>query len=183
MKKIMFIRGFSLVELAVALGIILLLAAILTPVFVSAKEASKRSASLSNLYQIHLAISLYRQEWEGGAGSIEALGLPPLSPFSTAEAVLPGTAALWYSPCGSHPDAPIEKGRGRLHALYGDETPWWNAYMLAGESAPLIADFHCNSQSVALETPFEPYRVHYVTLMGSAMARVTVGRFKPYDLR
>jgi len=183
MKKTKIARAFSLVELAVALGIIMLLAAILTPVFVSAKEASKRSASLSSLKQLHLAISLYRQEWEGGGGAKEGLGLPPLSPFGTAEAALPGTAALWFSPCGWHPDGPFENRRGRIHALYGDEVPWWNAYMLAGESTPLIADFHCNGQSVTLETPFEPYRVQYVTMMGSAVSKMTAGRFKPFDLR
>jgi len=54
-----FDKGFTLIELLVVIAIIAILAAILFPVFTSAKEAGKRSACLSNLRQISTAFDLY----------------------------------------------------------------------------------------------------------------------------
>jgi len=51
--------GFTLIELLVVIAIIAALAAILFPVLAQAKSAAKRSASLSNLQQIGVAVSLY----------------------------------------------------------------------------------------------------------------------------
>lgn len=174
--------GVSLIELVTVLAIIMVLAAILLPVFVRARESAQRSASLNNLKQIHLAMTVYRQDWEGDAGSAEGLGLPPLSPFSTAEAALPATEELWFSPCGRHKGGPSAHGRGRLHAVY-DFFEWRQAYAIGGESTPYILDFHCNDKSIVLESPFQLYRVHFITLMGSASNRMTYGKFSSFDLR
>ncbi len=51
--------AFTLVELLVVIGIIALLAALLFPVFNSARGAARRSACQSNLRQLLLAASLY----------------------------------------------------------------------------------------------------------------------------
>jgi prepilin-type N-terminal cleavage/methylation domain-containing protein/prepilin-type processing-associated H-X9-DG protein len=55
-------RGFTLIELLVVIAIIAILAAILFPVFISAKEASKRSACCNNLRQIGAALALYTSD-------------------------------------------------------------------------------------------------------------------------
>lgn len=52
-------RGFTLIELLVVIAIIAILAAILFPVFARAKEAAKKTASISNLKQIGLAWNMY----------------------------------------------------------------------------------------------------------------------------
>lgn len=52
-------RGFTLIELLVVVSIIAVLAAILFPVFMQAKESAKRTACVSNLRQIALASHLY----------------------------------------------------------------------------------------------------------------------------
>lgn len=57
--------AFSLLELVVAMAILAAIAAILFPVFARAKENSRRSACMSNLHQIGLAISMYRADWDG----------------------------------------------------------------------------------------------------------------------
>ena len=52
-------KGFTLIELLVVVAIIAILAAILFPVFAQAKEAAKKTASLSNLKQVGTASFLY----------------------------------------------------------------------------------------------------------------------------
>jgi len=52
-------RGFTLIELLVVIAIIAILAAILFPVFAQAKEAAKKTADLSNLKNLNLAIIMY----------------------------------------------------------------------------------------------------------------------------
>ena len=68
-------RGFTLIESMVVISIIVLLAAIMLPVLASAKKMAKRTRSISNMHQIHMAVLLYAEAepYEGPLG----LGLPP----------------------------------------------------------------------------------------------------------
>jgi len=52
-------RAFTLIELLVVIAIIAILAAILFPVFAQAKQAAKKTASLSNVKQIGTSMHLY----------------------------------------------------------------------------------------------------------------------------
>ncbi len=75
-------RGITLAELLVVIGIIILLAALLFPVLLSARSEARKNACINNLKQLWTAIELYRQDWngidpiEGVAISIHKLGLP-----------------------------------------------------------------------------------------------------------
>jgi prepilin-type N-terminal cleavage/methylation domain-containing protein/prepilin-type processing-associated H-X9-DG protein len=55
-------RGFTLIELLVMVAIIAILAAILLPVFASAREAARKTACLSNMRQIGMAIEMYSND-------------------------------------------------------------------------------------------------------------------------
>lgn len=57
--------GFTLIELLVVIAIIAVLAAILFPVFVSAKAKARDTMCLSNLYQIGTAFKNYNSDWNG----------------------------------------------------------------------------------------------------------------------
>lgn len=52
-------RAFTLIELLVVIAIIAILAAILFPIFVSAKAAANRAASLSNFKQLGSSMAMY----------------------------------------------------------------------------------------------------------------------------
>ena len=56
--------GFTLIELLVVIAIIAILAAILFPVFAQAKQAAKKTQSLSNAKQIGTAMQLYAGDYD-----------------------------------------------------------------------------------------------------------------------
>lgn len=55
-------RGFTLIELLVVIAIIAILAAILFPVFVRARESGQRTACANNLRSIHQALAMYADD-------------------------------------------------------------------------------------------------------------------------
>jgi prepilin-type N-terminal cleavage/methylation domain-containing protein len=57
-------RGFTLIELLVVIAIIAILAAILFPVFAKAKASAKKTASLSGIKQIALALQMYSTDYD-----------------------------------------------------------------------------------------------------------------------
>lgn len=81
-------RGFTLVELLVAIAIIGILAAILFPVFVRARENARRTGCLNNLKQIGLAIMQYTQDYdERYPASFDG----KMSPLTYVTQSIPGT--------------------------------------------------------------------------------------------
>lgn len=56
--------GFTLIELLVVIAIIAILAAILFPVFTTAKERAKMASCQSNLSQIAKAMKMYGSDWD-----------------------------------------------------------------------------------------------------------------------
>jgi len=57
--------GFTLIELLVVVAIIALLAAILFPVFTTAREKARSSACQANLKQLGMAFTMYSQDYDG----------------------------------------------------------------------------------------------------------------------
>lgn len=57
--------GFTLIELLVVIAIIAILAAILFPVFMSAREAARQAACANNLSQLGKAATMYADDYSG----------------------------------------------------------------------------------------------------------------------
>ena len=57
-------KGFTLIELLVVIAIIVILAAILFPVFARARENARRSSCQSNLKQLALGVAQYTQDYD-----------------------------------------------------------------------------------------------------------------------
>jgi prepilin-type N-terminal cleavage/methylation domain-containing protein/prepilin-type processing-associated H-X9-DG protein len=83
-------RAFTLIELLVVIAIIAILAAILFPVFAQAKNAAKKSASISNMRQVGMATMLYLQDSDDV--------MMPLYYFDTNNLSIPSTQGFYYWP-------------------------------------------------------------------------------------
>lgn len=69
-------RGFSMIELLVAMSVLAVLAAILVPTITKAKEAAKVSECLSNMRQIGVGLHAYIEEYNGKFPAAVSYGSP-----------------------------------------------------------------------------------------------------------
>lgn len=96
-------RGFTLIELLVVIAIIAILAAILFPVFVAAKENAKKASCQSNEKQWGSAILMYTSDWHGTL---------PYGQTIIQRPVPPGNSLAQTAYCWSEAVYPYVKGRG-----------------------------------------------------------------------
>lgn len=59
------LRAFTLVEMIVVIAILIVLVALLYPVYEKSRERARRVACMANLRQLGIAIHLYSGEWDG----------------------------------------------------------------------------------------------------------------------
>ena len=78
----LFQRGVTLMEVLAALGVIVVLIAIVAPVLVTAKIKAKESSDLNELHQLGLAGAMYHDqygEFPTGTAPLVSSGLAPAS--------------------------------------------------------------------------------------------------------
>lgn len=84
-------RGFTLIELLVVIAIIAILAAILFPVFMNAREKARQTACISNMNQLSKAFRMYLDD---SNGQYPLLG--NLDVFAKQGENNPGGAWIWF---------------------------------------------------------------------------------------
>lgn len=133
--------GFTLIELLVVVAIIAILAAILFPVFASAREAAKKTQCVSNSRQIGMALMMYLADNDGvypihyAYNSVPAAGQPghkgvevELAPYiPTPPSVDPSTNQE-FTPLSGIFKCPMDSGGPYTALDVPGSTSYWNAY-------------------------------------------------------
>lgn len=90
------VTGFTLIELLVVIAIILILAAILFPVFARAREQARKASCQSNLKQIGLGIAMYVQDYDE-TYPMGRMGNQPNLEWYTSVGLAGNRAAYWFT--------------------------------------------------------------------------------------
>jgi len=157
--------GITFVETMAVTLIIIVISAALIPVFRAVKERSLIQSSCMRLKQLHVAITLYRTDWDsGGYANQYAAGLPPYSYVYASHFGL--GKGFFVSPCGYKPS--IEGNLNHLSYQYAP-SPYesFSKYLSEHlEESLVMNDPHCNPDDIAYNSPFLPKRGLGVVLSG-----------------
>src|SRR5687767_13902578 len=95
-------RGFTLIELLVVIAIIAILAAILFPVFASARDKARQSRCIANVKQLAMAVEMYVDDYDEFFPMVGYLVSEKGSPcfFGLDRIIYPYTknAQIWHCP-------------------------------------------------------------------------------------
>lgn len=181
-------RGFTILEALIALAIIAITAALLTPVFLAAKNRSRVNVAASNLRQLHMAVEIYRSNWDGGGnfGTLAQMGLPTFEHWTNTYLGLGRNVV--HSPCGFDQTI-FETGPGG--SIAGDvfyAPPWYDPARVAGsgsnlehylmeyrDNAVLFCDPYCNPKGTRFTAQFLSKRGLAVLLSGQLINRFRSG--------
>lgn len=130
--------GFTLIELLVVIAIIVILAAILFPVFERAHMRGKQMSCLANLKQLAVASLMYAQDNDGR--------LPPRQPaFYFALMPIAKAEKLFVCPSDAYPRKFSDADLGEFRSSYGI-----NGYLCDSDGVGLKPDSFPNQSAVPL---------------------------------
>ncbi|HWP30977.1 MAG TPA: type II secretion system protein [Fimbriimonadales bacterium] len=186
--------GFTLIEVIVSVLIIIALAGLLMPVFQRVKRNFAIQDSLSRLKQLHLVLSIYRQDY-GGEGyarydtpyAFYALGLPPWS-YWWDPRKFGLDLEFWKSPCGADKtifDTGIGGHFGLItyaaglcyspEALRSNDVYYRDYLATYRENAVAFLDMYCNPPGTVIGSPWTSKRGLAVLLSGQLVNRYKKG--------
>lgn len=84
-RSVRSLNGFSLIEVLVVIGIILVIVAITVPVYLNSKAVTKKAVCVSNMRQIYLGVQLYASD-NGGIEQVP-LRLSTFQPYVREKAL------------------------------------------------------------------------------------------------
>jgi prepilin-type N-terminal cleavage/methylation domain-containing protein/prepilin-type processing-associated H-X9-DG protein len=135
------IRAFTLIELLVVIAIIALLAAILFPVFASARGAARNTQDLSNIRQIGLALMMYSGDCDERYVPIGSWNDPAVTPFTSPSGPAPGVAWNgWALKLTSY-----SKNRDIFRSPFMPQTAnWWTGPCAASNGMRITSTYSMN---------------------------------------
>ena len=165
-------RAFTLIELLVVIAIIAILAAILFPIFVRAKEAGKRTQCISNFRNIHWALTMYADDNHGfmpypplasnSIWSLQSRGYGMLYSYSRKSDIFLCSMAKEYDVFGASPtQQELDRHVRDPEAVYHCFRPngmwfrasyhfWPQVYQIYGSSLPARLDVDLNNRNLNL---------------------------------
>ena len=163
-------RGFTLTELLIVLGIILLLAGFLFPVAGLAKRSAHRAACVSNLHQFTAALLIYAESYDG---------LASMPSYAVAKDLLVDAPTCdaedsFRTSCQAPTQAPLIGSYAYIRGVEGYDTQadWVN--IVGINPAPYL--FACTFYGILPERPFggndlDPCIVNRGCVMPSVLLR------------
>jgi type II secretory pathway pseudopilin PulG len=167
--------GFSLVEIVIVVSIIVILVAILSPVFARAKMAAKETSSKGRLRQIYVYATLYRQDWDTGIrkGMASEMGLPTFEGYVVNWMEMP--KEMYKTPC-----AGMSSYKSYSNYLWApdDSVAWKQLIEKYGNSVFIVQDRGCNSSEIDTDLQFSHKVGIVVNFDGAISTRRGVGSWE-----
>jgi prepilin-type N-terminal cleavage/methylation domain-containing protein len=164
MKK----KGFTFIELVLAAALVVVLVAILTPVFVKAKWKASEQVSVGKMKKLHAQVVLYRADWDtGGYESISEMGLPSREYVITSQ--LGFGNSDWVSPCSAKQKA-VSTSRATAYMYWpSDSLGYMDLVDEVKEQAVMFADLACADPKKPIGAKFLSHRVLGIRLSGEVV--------------
>ncbi len=169
--------GFSLLEVIGCILIIAIIAAILMPVFRSARHSAQVTASTSNLHQMYTAMCLYQTAQGSSAqyGSLAEMGLPSGDQAYESLHIPP---EVWISPCGLNPSwAPGPVKTQYEYFAQTSFTKWDEAIKKYQDNAVVFVDMNCADHNEPLRSDFFSHQGLGVRLSGALLNLRQTGNY------
>lgn len=117
MKKLL--KGFTLIELMIVIAIIAILAAILIPSFIHARDQSKLGACESNLRSLGTSTEMYANDYNGNYPTVSATGaFASLSPtYLRSFPTCPSNYSQYSYTGTTNPGGYTYYSQGQAHSL------------------------------------------------------------------
>jgi prepilin-type N-terminal cleavage/methylation domain-containing protein len=175
-------NAFTILELLVVIAVLCALAAILVPVLSQVRRRAYMSQTTSNLHQVAVALSLYRQAdgGDGVYGDAHAMGLPIppslLEPYGF-------TKDMKFGP--PNETDMYRRGMYFLYASPRDEdhqSYTWSAYATKHQDASFVfASMGFTDEEQPMTSPFGTFVGIGARLDTSTTTRVRAGDWRDYE--
>jgi len=170
--------GFSLPEVVIVMAILMTLAAISYPVFAGARKSAQETMCVSNLRQLYVATTLYRQEQGGDGvfGTPVEMGLPDGWRSMAIPAALQGDACRGLNPTVCIHSYGYNKAWPTQEAQFyfqGANEAWAKYVQTYGDASVMAWDDH--HQFACPITEFSKHRTYGLHLDGHVKLRVRFG--------
>lgn len=133
------LRGFTLIELLIVLAIIALLAAILYPAFIRAREKARQAACQSNLKQIGLGMLQYAEDYDGRLPAAYHADFPGITNSSWRMDIDPYVKSTNIFSCPSNPSGKVASHENRnFKRSYGVTSSTASLVVAGGSSSAFV---------------------------------------------